>query len=233
MIPFYIIHWNKLKDRKKYLDEKLSGQDVTFVDDYDRDTITEELINKWYRKEPKLWHDRCYHIYKEVPGYRELRKSEICNYLSHLKIINDIIEKNQKEVLVLDDDVRFKDTFFQKFDTLLEKTPQDYDIIYLGSSFTVQILDVSVAYENVSPIVLKSGQEIYEKINHPRTRCGDYILSAKAAKKLKEAIDCIVLPQDYEFSYWIKKLDLKVYWWEPGLVFQGTQCGIYNSSIER
>ena len=156
--------------------------------------------------------------------------SEICNSFSHLKAIEKIVENNYNTSLILEDDVIFNQNF-ENFDYLLNKTPKDFDIIFLGSSFSVYLLDVHVPYDNSHPIKI-NGDMVYEKVNHPKTRTVDaYILSLNAAKKLKNTISDFSHAFDFDLAYFIKQLDLKVYWWEPGLVCQGSQLGQYKSSI--
>ena len=224
----FIIHWKELVERKNYIISNLGN--VEFIEEFDRNTIDKDLISKWYKVDPEKWNNRCLGIYKEIPEFRELRVSEICNSFSHLKAIEKIVENNYNTSLILEDDVIFNQNF-QNFDYLLNKTPKDFDIIFLGSSFSVYLLDVHVPYDNSHPIKI-NGDMVYEKVNHPKTRTVDaYILSLNDAKKLKNTISDFSHAFDFDLAYFIKQLDLKVYWWEPGLVCQGSQLGQYKSSI--
>lgn len=228
----YIIHWKELKERKKYLESQLFNYNVCWIDFFDRNTIKSEDIDKIYSNNEKLWNDRVKYIYNPNPPYRDLRISEICNSMSHIYVLDDIIDKNYEYGIVLEDDVIFKSNFFTQFDDYFDKTPKDFDIVFLGSSFSPQVLD-NVGFEtDKSQIQLNSDMCVYEKFRNPKTRCVDaYILKKSACEKLKTIINEIVLPYDFDLAYFIKELDLKVYWWEPGLVFQGSQAGYYSSSI--
>ena len=228
----YVVHWKELKDRKEYLEKKLSNNNVTWIDFYDRNTITEEDIKNIYSKDQILWNNRVINLYNPAPVYRDLRISEICNSLSHLYAIKHMIHTNVEYGLVLEDDVILHSNFFESFDYYFENTPSDFDIIFLGSSYSPQILD-SVGCENDKPeINVQNGVLVYEKFRNPKTRCVDaYILSNFACKKLNNVINEISLPYDFDLAYFIKQLNLKVYWWEPGLVSQGSQTGYYSSSI--
>lgn len=228
----YIIHWKELKDRRLYLENQFKDKNVTWVDFYDRNTITEEDIQKVYKKDPDVWNNRVIGLYNEAPTYRDLKISEICNSLSHIYVLQHMIDNNIDYGLVLEDDVILKNNFFTLFDHYMNQTPQDFDMIFLGSSFSPQILD-GVGCENDKPrIQIQSGKVVYEKYRNPKTRCVDaYILKKSTAEKLKNAITEISLPYDFDLAHFIKILDLKVYWWEPGLVYQGSQSGYYRSSI--
>ena len=52
--------------------------------------------------------------------------------LSHLFIWQDAVKNNYKNILVLEDDVHFTDTFNEYIINALEEIPNDYDILYLG-----------------------------------------------------------------------------------------------------
>jgi len=228
----YIVHWKELTDRKQYLDEQLSKYSPIWIDFFDRNTVLEEEIRKIYKKDKNIWDSRVIGLYNEPPQYRDLRVSEICNSMSHIYAINHMIENNNECGLVLEDDVILTSNFFPFFDHYFEQTPDDFDIIFLGSSFSTEILD-SVGCENDKPkIEVQNGVIVYEKFRNPKTRTVDaYILTQSACQKLKTLTDEISLPYDFDLAYFIKVLDLKVYWWEPGLVFQGSQAGYYSSSI--
>jgi len=228
----FIVHWKELKERKKYLEEKFYDYNVTWVDFYDRNTIKDEEINKIYKKDESLWNSRVVDLYNDPPTYRELRLSEVCNSLSHIYVLKHIIDNNIEYGLVLEDDVILKDDFFSKFNFYFEDTPEDFDIIFLGSAFSIQILD-NVGVESDKPSIKpESGVFVYEKFRNPKTRCVDaYIFKKSTCEKLKSIINEISLPYDFDLAYFIKELDLKVYWWEPGIVSQGSQSGQYSSSI--
>ena len=52
--------------------------------------------------------------------------------ISHMKIYEDALKNNYKNILVLEDDVHFTDTFNEYIINALEEIPNDYDILYLG-----------------------------------------------------------------------------------------------------
>lgn len=228
----YIVHWKELKDRRQYLEDKFIGFNVNWIDSYDRNTITENDIEQIYKKDKNVWNSRVINLYNNPPAYRDLKISEICNSLSHIDVLDNIIDNNIDYGLVLEDDVILKNDFFVKFDEYYDQTPDDFDIIFLGTSFSTTILD-SVGFDNDKPaITVKNNLLVYEKFRNPKTRTVDaYILKNSTCKKLKTIINEISLPYDFDLAYFIKELDLKVYWWEPGLVFQGSMSGQYKSSI--
>ena len=52
--------------------------------------------------------------------------------LSHLFIWQDAIKKNYKNILVLEDDVKFTYDFNKYLTNIMKELPDDYDILYLG-----------------------------------------------------------------------------------------------------
>jgi hypothetical protein len=58
-----------------------------------------------------------------------------------------------------------------------------------------------------------------------------YIVSNKAAISLVDEIKEIVLPFDFELTYFFRKLKMNIFWYDPGFVSQGSMTGRYSSSI--
>ncbi|CAD7080575.1 unnamed protein product [Hermetia illucens] len=75
-----------------------------------------------------------------LPGYedpyhhRQMTMGEIGCFLSHYKIWEKMVELEQKEVLILEDDIRFEPFFKDKAIQLLEEARfvEDWDLIYFG-----------------------------------------------------------------------------------------------------
>ena len=52
--------------------------------------------------------------------------------ISHMKIYENALENNYKNILVLEDDVYFKNNLYKTLDNAMKYLPKDYDILYLG-----------------------------------------------------------------------------------------------------
>ena len=220
----YIIHYKKLLERKDYLDNVLSSyhKEPIYIDEYDRDTLIIDDI----KYNPNLWNIRTDGLYNSEITYRDLKKSEICNSLSHLKALKKISESNYKFEMVLEDDVILPNDYLEKFVDLLAKIPYDADFVFFGSSYSIDILDQA----NLSKS-FKINDNVYKK-EPGKTRTVDaYLVSPKAAKKIINEITEICLPFDFELNYFFKKLNMNVYWYDPGFISQGSQTGQYKSSI--
>ena len=223
----YIIHYKELKDRRKYLEEQMDKYHLNsiFIDEYDRDTINMNEIDVKYNE--NLWNKRMKGLYTEpIEKSRELKLSEICNSFSHLKALKIISESNDEYSIILEDDVIIPNKFDEKIDEIISKTPSDFEFIFFGNSFSLEILDNA----NLSKSI-KINDRIYKK-EPGKTRCVDaYIVKKESAKKILNEIKEIVLPFDLELNYFFKNMNTIVYWYHPGIIFQGSQMGIYKSSI--
>lgn len=62
------------------------------------------------------------------------RKSAAGCFLSHLTIIKEAKEKGYKKIMILEDDCDFTENFADKFHTLFEKLPDNWDFLYLSGS---------------------------------------------------------------------------------------------------
>ena len=54
--------------------------------------------------------------------------------VSHMKIYEDALKNNYKNILVLEDDVYFDDELYEELNKAMKELPEDYDILYLGCS---------------------------------------------------------------------------------------------------
>jgi glycosyl transferase family 25 len=63
--------------------------------------------------------------------------------VSHMKIYEDALKNNYKNILVLEDDVNFTDDLYEELDKAMSELPEDYDILYLGC---VGLCDKNIVY---------------------------------------------------------------------------------------
>ena len=223
----FIPHYTKLKDRKKFLARQLKKKSIIpiWVEKFDQEDI-DSLINKTYAPEPKLWQKRCLNFYENPPSYRKLKKSEISLALKHLECYRQVVDKEIKEAIIMEDDVVLDKNFCETFNFYLKQTPRDYDMIFFGSAFSWDKLNSGSG--NSIPLAIQPAKYAYKRA-HPATNCTDsYIITFGAAKKLLNKIDKIVMPIDFELNYYLKILNFNAYWWVPGL----TKIASYISSIQ-
>jgi len=219
----FVVHYKKLVSRKIYLSEALLDFDVEFVENYDRDFISH--YNTMYHNNVSLWDSRVDGIYDNC-DYRDLKNSEICNYLSHIEAMKKIVEKNLDYGIILEDDVIIGDDFKSKIGEIVSDIPSDFDFVFFGNSYNMKILDNATSDESNNII-----GNIWKK-KYGSTRTVDaYIVSNKAARLLLDNIKEIVLPFDFELTYFFRNLNMNIYWYYPGFIHQGSVSGVYKSSI--
>lgn len=212
----YMAHYSVLKDRKKHILSEMEKNKLspTWIEL----EPTEEEVFKMYKKD--LWNQRINEMdFYKIPE-RALKKSEISLEYKHIKIYEDIIKNNINTALILEDDVILEENFTSKFNFSLSSTPRDWDVIFIGSGCDLHI-------EQQNPHIVAYKKE------HPASKCTDsYVIKKKAVEKIFKTIVPFCFPIDFELNYQMFSNNLNVYWWEPTLVKQGSQNGLYGSSIQ-
>lgn len=66
------------------------------------------------------------------PGDDQINTREAGLIFSHKMILLDAIAHGYNNILILEDDIVFKDNFAQMFDTAVKELPSDWDMFYLG-----------------------------------------------------------------------------------------------------
>lgn len=113
--------------------------------------------------------------------------------LSHLFLWQDALNKNYKNILVLEDDVFFTDDFNEYFKNVIEELPKDYDILYLGYKDTIcnppKDTSFNYIYKPIFPLLTHAmiiSNEGLKKLLKNITKIDDHIdwIIAKNEKKL-------------------------------------------------
>ena len=217
--PVYVIHGRALAERRARLEPVLAGNGVqaTWITHPDPPDLTPELRRAFHRRSRRQWWRRSRLTGKA--SFRPLRPEEIVVGIKHLLAFEQIAAGEREWALVLEDDAILVDDFAARFDAELGTPPPDADMIFLGNCAGLRI-------DAVEP-----GRIFYRK-SHPATKCMDsYLIRREAAATLREAAVPFVLPIDWELNWQLARLDLVVYWIEPPLVSQGSESGLYASSI--
>lgn len=213
----YIIHYSKLVDRRKYLEDRFLklNVNVEWITQYDREVLTEKQIKDVFEFDP-TYVDIHTDPNTGEPPMRILRKAEIACYLSHYHCIKDHVDNNLDYTLVLEDDIIFEDDAFLKVNEILNKLPVDCDICYLGNG-------CGLKPDNIQP----------DKIFYETSfgiKAADSILYTKKAVDFLYHRKKIHRPVDYHINTF--RDDLKIYWVEPPIFLQGSQNGIYKTAVQ-
>lgn len=190
-IPTIVVNCKHLTERKNSIVNQLEGKiiDYTFFLEYDKSDLTDDIINRYYSDDHSS-QQRKLELWKpQVHKSRRLNLAEISLTIKHFEILKIISESNHEKVLVLEDDVILCDDFVEKFEIYLDKTPKEYDMIFLGSGAGLRPQDTST--EHVA--YLKA---------HPASKCTDsYIITKDASKKIKSTYTPFNLCVDFEMAY--------------------------------
>jgi len=219
-VKTYVPHYAPLAERKERVSLALSNQgvDATFITDE-----PDSFFNECYFKNESFWNFKNSFLdYGTHIPFRDLKKSDISLIYKHWKILNLIASSNEENeyYLVLEDDVILDNDFLNKCTSNLKSTPENWDLIFIGSGCNLRI----------HPSYLREGQVAYLK-GHPATKCTDsFFIKKKAASLIAATFLPYVLPIDFELNYQLYLHKMNVYWWEPPLVAQGSETGLYKST---
>jgi GR25 family glycosyltransferase involved in LPS biosynthesis len=197
----YVIHYKPLVERKQYLTNKFSELNITnytFYEEYSRDTTSEETMDKYYK-------------YKSL----HLNSVQKCITIAHIEVYKDIVKKQYKRCLILEDDAILAYDFANRLRLYNERLPYDFDIGSLNDGCGLHA-------QNINPSV------IWYYVQSLRTCCA-YIISNDCCIKLLKTIIPFSEAIDWELNVQIQKHDLRVYWAEPTIVSDGSVF-IYHPS---
>ena len=115
--------------------------------------------------------------------------------LSHLFIWQDAVQKNYKNILILEDDVQFTDDFNKYLTNVMNELPKDYDILYLGYKDTICEAPTDSSFKYIY-------KPEFPLLTHAM------IISNKGLKKLLNLIKKIDHHIDWKIAYNVKKLNI-------------------------
>ena len=207
-MKIFVLHYSKLVDRKKHILEQFNKQgiiDYEFIEKYDKDEITDYESNLF---------DINY------------KKSKMSLHLKHNYVYN-IIAENYDRALIFEDDVILCDNFIDNLNNYITQLPENFDMLYIGDGCRLHIEE-----DKLIP-----NKNIYQKCASGYTsRCSDsYIISKKCAKTMCEYINNLKSKINLPIDWWLNVAstdnNFKVYWAEPTIVTQGSQNGLFQTSL--
>ena len=120
----YIIHYNKLVERKNYLIHFLNKNNITnyeFREIYQRETLTNEISNKYFK-------------------LNNLNSAQICITIEHIETYREIVNNCSNEnkwFLILEDDAVFCNNFVEILNNHMENIPTEAEYLDLADYFTI------------------------------------------------------------------------------------------------
>ena len=244
----YVMHYKPAVERKKSIQHQMNIVGVAgyiFVDGYDKEELSEEILNTVYAGNEQHWNvraDLLHDLYREYAyhkpyskswsegvnynvdlpwtQFRQMRMAEISLGIKHYQAWRDIEQNGYDYGIILEDDVIILPDFLENMNHNLSQTPADWDVICFGYGSFMRVPE------------RERGKTVYP-MTPPKIKCTDsYLISGRAAKLMADAVLPFSQPIDWEMLYWVNKLDLKVYWWDPPLTMQGSQVGMYETLVQ-
>jgi len=218
----FVMHYTPNTTRKlllKKIFKKENFKEVIWIENYDKNSVTYEIYRNNFRADIIEYQNRMPSHFS--PGLYPLKPEEVSLALKHKVALTLCFNDYKEEFLFLEDDAIVETNFFEQLEHYMETLPTDWDVAFIGQAVGKRIPE----YKRLP------GKYWYKK-DWPADRCTDSILfTKKAASKILNGMNTrgICFPIDHEYSYWFRELNLNVYWLEPPLVTQGSQCGLFES----
>jgi len=166
--PAFVIHLER-SNRKSYFEETIKHAGYTNITIFDAvDGQDQHAV------------DKALELFQNPPIDHNIRKGELGCLLSHMKLLNHIIDHKIELTTIFEDDIFFHPDWENLYQHYYKLTPQDYDIIFIGN----QLESCSVT-PNTEIITTES---IW--CTHA------YMITLEGARKLLKAILC-----DYKLYY--------------------------------
>jgi GR25 family glycosyltransferase involved in LPS biosynthesis len=217
----YVVHYTKLIERRNVIEKQFKdiSKNLIFIEDFDAEEITDEILSEWYQPSEEQWYQRnTLWSRRGLPTtpFRIINMAEVSCTIKHIKAMELIAENG--DGFIIEDDVLLKDNFLENFNKAIDELPEDWDVIMVGAGCNLHVPSVA--------------GKIFYKVNDPATRCLDsYLVSQKAAQKLLKTIKPFQTISDWELAWQIYFNNLTTYWLEPSLCVQGSETGVYKTTL--
>ena len=207
MTKIFIIHYDKLVDRKIYISQQLNYHklEAEFISNRGKEQLTMEEKNKFTR----------------------VSDSEISTFLHHLECYKKIVSNNYEYALILEDDAMLPKNFNIRLQKYIKDMPKDWEILYIGEGNVSVPKDIINKYNGLVNIFAKPAKGF---------KFTDfYLIKNSACKKFiqhfNDEKNKINIAVDHYLHSVINSYKLKAFIGEPKLVSQGSINKKYNSSI--
>ena len=198
----YVVHYKKLVDRKKIIENSLSkyGLPYYFESDYDRENLDPSDKKKFSTN---------------------LADSYKANFLSHIKCYDLLCKSDDDYALILEDDSVPSKLFYENIENYLKKLPKDFGLFFVSEGKD-QL--------NIPRYLRRPFKKVYKKDSQPvswggagASRNADaYFISKKYAQVLFDEFDDQNFFTETTIDWWmnsvIRKHKIPVYWAEPFLI---------------
>ena len=218
----YVLHSSNLSKRKKHILEQFRKHNIynfEFIEKFDAREITEE---------------------ESKPFAKDYKRTLMSLFLKHIYVYELIAkDKSEETALIFEDDVILGDDFYDTLRVYVEEANGVSDVRDVRDASKYDMLFIGCGYNlHINKEVIEENKHIYK---NTYTRATDsYVITSRCAKKLCDYYEAAVVataacPITLPINLWLNKaiLDkgLNVYWCEPTIVSQGSQSGLFETSL--
>ena len=221
--PSYVVHYKPNVQRRKVMEvifAKEQMNNVTWILDYDKEDVSYEMYTQNFQADHLDYQKRGQDPNEFFPHY-PLQPAMVSLSLKQKEAFRCIGYGEDHVGMMFEDDAIICENFREKLDFYLQTLPMDFDVAFIGQGGGKRIPEDK----------LVEGQYWYKK-SHPADRCADSIIFSKqAARKIYDMMNThkICFNPDPELGFWMKVMDMNVYWLEPPIVAQGSQNGLFQT----
>jgi glycosyl transferase, family 25 len=205
LITVYVVSIRTSDARRRSVTEQLArfGLVPEFIDDWDTGDITPEIDAQTFKGDLNIRQKSC--------------------GLKHLTALRRIVERNQRQALVLEDDALLADGFADGVKAALSEWPRypQPSVVFIGCGGNF--------YTPRS--MRKPGRRLYPG---SRGRLTDsYVIGVAAAKARLDwvAVHRVSHPIDNQFEIIDRDVGIMMLWLEDPVVEQGSKTGLFDTTI--
>lgn len=239
-IKIYITHYSPLTFRKQYITDIFLKENITnyiFYEKYNREELTSELELQEFAYDVDAIKNKLsgfipYNVINQFINDK-LNQSEKSLSLKHKYIYKEFLENCKEDyLLVFEDDVRFVNYFYNKLNFVLTTAQNKFDILLIGGGVSIKF------NETKNNLFTDNTKNIHFQTlgAHPfGYGCDSYIMTRETVKLAYQHMSSnkLMVPIDWELSYFAFNNKLKTYLLNPFLTYQGSASGEYESSIRQ
>lgn len=219
-LKIFVINYFPLKERRVYLKKRFKEMGLDrFVSWFIQKPgqYTEKEFSNFNSISQEEWVRRL----QFVDGPKKILKpntSELNLYLNHVEIYKKIAKQKIPVALVLEDDVILEEDFLDRLIKCLQELPKNFDMAYTDNGIYLRFPKSIDRLE-------------YFEYRGPVTRAtASYFVSLDGAKK-NFGMEKTSFPHDLDMRYFERKDNLRVYWLNGYLTYQGSVYGDYYKTV--
>lgn len=229
-IPFFVVHYTLLTDRRKHLEHQLAEYRIGQVEWITEKDIAHYDLAAVYDASAERFKSRMKTSFRDLKygEYRELKKNEIEVTVQHIEAYRRILKGSIPHAVILEDDVVFERDFLSRLGSYVRQLPEDYDVFYFGAGRGPLHVERSFREKVLGALHRKN---VFRRENYQSRYADSYLISLKAVAQIVPQMATFQLPIDWEMNYVQTKLRMNIYWAEPTLSHQGSASGKFKSGL--